>query len=144
MSNAVLEKIEELFGNPEQFTPGNMESLIHETVKFFNDLKTQLESPDEKVREEALKVASQLKTKLEEQALALCESIGMDPAALESYINTPANFSNDEWQAMEKAKGEIDNYKQAVVKMEKGEKSPAAKAHSQKKKPKAVKEWIVG
>ncbi len=144
MSSAVIEKIEELFGHPEQFTPENMENLIHETVKFFNELKTKIDSSDAKVREEALQVASSLKTKLEEQALALCESIGMNPQTLEAYINTPTNFSVEEWQAMEKAKTELENYKQAVTKMETGEQSPAAKKAASRKKPKAVKEWLVG
>ncbi|MBF8263140.1 MAG: hypothetical protein HW387_805 [Parachlamydiales bacterium] len=142
MATDVLKQIEELFENPDQFSPENMEKLVNETVTFFNDMKIKLESPDQKVREEALNVASQLKAKLEEQAKTLCKSIGMDPAALESYINTPNNFSTDEWQAMENAKTEIANYKASLAKMETGEKSPAARAR--KKRQKAVKEWIVG
>jgi hypothetical protein len=144
MTNAIIDKIQKLFGEPGQFTPENMESLIRETVEFFNELKTKLQSPDEKVREEATQVASALKTKLEEQAVALCESLGMDPKVLEAYINTPANFSTEEWQAMEKAKAELQNYKEAASKMEAGEKSPAAQKAALKKKPKAVKQWLVG
>lgn len=141
MANAVIEKIDELFGHPEKFTPENMESLVHETLKFFNDLKEQLTSSDEKVRNEALKLAAEIKSKLEEQALALCESLGMDPQALEAYVSTPANFSTDEWQSIAKAKTELQNYKEAVQQFEKGE-TPVKKAL--KKKPKAVKEWLVG
>jgi hypothetical protein len=136
MKPSVLDKIEELFGNPEKFTPENLESIIHETVTFFNELKANVESPDNKVREEALKLAASLQTKLEEQALALCEAVGMDPKAIESYINTPSHFSPDEWVAMEKAKAELEGYKNAVSELESG-KAPKFK------KPKSVKEWLV-
>lgn len=140
MNHTILQKIDKLFGSPDQFSPENMETLVHETIQFFNELKTKLESSDEKVREEALQTASLLKTKLEEQALKLCESIGMDPQSLESYISSPANFSSEEWQAMEKAKSEIKNYKDSAMKLESGEKTTTV----QKKKKRAVKEWIVG
>ena len=118
MSNAVLTKIEEIFGNPEKFTPENLEALINETLKFFNDLRQKLESPDAKVREDALAVATELKTKLEEQAAALCQSVGLDQQALESFISNPTHFSPEEWKAMEKAKTELSGYQEEIAKTE--------------------------
>jgi hypothetical protein len=141
MSSAVIQKMEELFSHPENLTPENMEGLIHETLKFLNNLREKIESPDEKVREAALREASDLKTKLEEQAARLCETVGMDPQALETYINTPAHFSPEEWQSMEKAKTELDGYQEEIAKTES---VPAKSKRSSKKKPKSVKEWIVG
>ena len=130
MSNELMEKIQEIFGNPEKFSPEKMEGLIHETLRFFNTLRQKLESPNEKEREEALNIANTLKTKLEEQALALCQTAGMDPKTLENYINEPANFSSAEWQAMSQAKANLNDYKEEITKTE----SPSLAKPVKKKK----------
>jgi len=145
MNKTVVDKIEELFGNPQKFNPENLESLVQESVKFFNELKANVESPDAKVREEALQLAISLQTKLEQKALSLCESIGMDPSAIEAYVNTPSHFSPEEWQSMEKAKTELESYKNAISKMGSEETSSSSSNKTAKgKKPKAVKQWLVG
>lgn len=142
MNKTIVDKIEELFGHPEKFTAENLENLVQEAIRFFTEMKTSIESPDIKVREEALKLADSLKTKLHEQAYSLCEAIGMDPETIESYINTATNFSPEEWQAMEKARSELEDYKNAISKMQ-SETTPSSKT-VKNKKPKTVKEWLVG
>jgi hypothetical protein len=141
MSSSIVEKIEELFKNPGQFTPENMGGMIQEMTQFFGDLKAKLTSSDVKDREEAQKIADELKAKLEEQVIKLCETLGMDPQVIAQYINTPSNFSPEEWQAMEKAKTELESYKESLMKMNSGEAVPRKR---NKTKPKSVKEWIVG
>lgn len=138
MSNAIMDKIEEIFGNPEKFSPENMESLIHETLKFFNELKKKLESPNEKDREEALSIANELKDRLEKQALALCQTVGMDPKTIENYINNPANFSSTEWQSMNQAKANLDEYKEEIAKTEPAGSEKAPKKH------KKIKNRLIG
>jgi hypothetical protein len=114
MNQAVLEKINDIFGHPEKITPANMENLIHETLAFFNDLRLQLLSTDEKEREEAMNIAMALKNKLEEQAQALCQSIGIDQKALAGFVNDRSHFSDDEWQSMERAKSEMENFQKEL------------------------------
>lgn len=137
MSDSFMKQLEKLLTNPEQVTPENMESLIQETIKILGELKGKIESTDPKEKEEARQFAADLKTKLEERALRMCESLGMDPEELKSYINTPVHFSPEEWQAMEKAKEELENYKEEVLKMQ------SNSSKSNKKKPKTVKNWLV-
>jgi len=141
MSSSIVKKIEELFEHPDHFTPENIGGMVQEMTQFFGDLKAKLTSSDTKEREEAQKLADELKTKLEEQVVKLCESLGIDPQVIAQYINTSANFSPEEWQAMEKAKTELEQYKESLMKMDSGE----AVAHKRNKsRPKSVKEWIVG
>ncbi len=137
---SVLEKIEEIFGNPEKFSPENMERLVQETLHFFGDLKVKLESKDEQVRTQALETSEALKEKLEEQALVLCKSIGMDPKALEDFVSDPSQFTSEEWSTMQQTKDEMQAFKAELgIKLN----SEALKA-PKRKKPKTVKEWIVG
>jgi hypothetical protein len=137
-SMSVIEKIEEIFGDPEKFSPENMQHLLHETLEFFGDLKFKLESKDEKVRNDALESAAVLKTKLEEQALELCKSIGMDPNTLENYLNDPSHFTPEELGAIENTKAEMDAFKAELGINLSGTPTP------KKKKPKTVKDWLVG
>jgi hypothetical protein len=126
-----MDKIQEIFGDPEKFSPEKIESLIHDTLKFFNELRQKLESSNEKDREEALNIANSLKAKLEEQAQALCQSVGMDPKTLENYINDPANFSSAQWQAMSQAKTNLSDYKEEIAKTQSA--STVIKAPKKKK-----------
>ena len=135
---SVLEKIEEIFRDPEQFSQENVQKLVQETLQFFGDLKLKLQSNDEKVRTEALETASILKLKLEEQAMALCKSIGMDPKSLENYIGNPSHFTSEEWNSIERTKTEMDEFKEGLGI------SPNLSTIARNKKPKTVKEWIVG
>jgi ATP-dependent Clp protease ATP-binding subunit ClpA len=112
MAKNVLETIREAFSNPEKFTPEAMETLVHDTLSFFNALRVQLESKDDREKAEAIQLAALLKAELEAQALRLCKTAGMDPQALEAFIKNPSHFSSEEWQAMEQAKGALDEYNQ--------------------------------
>jgi hypothetical protein len=138
MFDNIEEKIEGLFGHPENFSPENMQTLINETLQFFNELKQKLASPNEKDREEAKAFANALKTKLEEKAMALCQSLGMDLKTLENYIKNPANFSSAEWQAMSQAQSDLDAYKQEIAKTE------SASPVKGLKKKRAMTERIIG
>ena len=143
MSSSVVKKIEELLGNPSQLSSINMEELIQEMMQFFGDLKAKLNSSNVQEREEAMKIADELKSKLEEHALKLCESLGIDPQAVSEYVNTSAHFSPEEWQAIEKTKTELENYKNSFLKMNSSEVA-AHKKSANKNKSKIVKEWIAG
>jgi len=139
MTQNTLNKIETLFTEAGDFSPENVGNLIQETLQFFNVLKEKLESKDEAERAEALELAGALKTRLEQQAASLCESIGVDPNELDTYINDPENFSPEAWEVIEKAKVGLQSYKETA---------PASKDENKiksdvKKRPKAMKEWLI-
>ena len=127
---AVLEKIEEIFSSPEQFSQEKLGRLLTEVFGFLGDLKGRLDSNDERVRKEASDSVELLKARLQREAEKLCQSLGMDPAILETYLNDASNFTPEEWEAVEKAKEEVVQFRENL-------KQP-------NKKPKIVKEWLMG
>jgi hypothetical protein len=64
----------------------------------------------------------------------------MNEQAIENYLSSPHHFSMDEWKSMEKARKELEDYKDAVVQMDSETPTKAPRV----KKPKVVKDWIVG
>jgi hypothetical protein len=141
MNDSILKKMEEFFKSPEKFSPDHLEEFIQETLEYFSSLRSKMTSPEAASREEAMQTAVNLKEELEQQMLTLCQSLNMSTQEIETYINASKHFSADEWKAMEKARQELDQYKEAVANME-PESSRSKKP--QNKKPKVVKDWLVG
>ena len=141
MSSPFVEKIEEFFSKPDQFTSENMESFVQETIRFFIDLQAKINSPDEKDREAARKAAEEMKAKLEDQVLKLCESMGMSSQEITQHINTAAHFSPKDWQALQNAKTEIEKYKESLT-APKAEKDSVNKKADRKKTPKHRSNWL--
>lgn len=111
---AILSKIDEMFGDPEKINPENMGQVFHEMLSNFRELKAQLESKDEAVRNEALETISKLRLKLEEKASELCQSVGMDLASFETYVNDPTHFNREEWEAMEQTNSEVADFRKEL------------------------------
>jgi hypothetical protein len=119
MSNALLlEKIETLIANPAAVTQEFIESLIKDTVSFCNSLRTKLESGDEKEREEAMKLAADLRTKLESQAMKLGTSMGLNPMTIESMFHSPT-FNAEATQMLDKTTAMLNKYNDELTQPEK-------------------------
>ena len=116
MSNEVITKIDEVFGNPENFSTEGLNSLIYEIFKLFNELKAKIASPDESERQKAIEMCNELKTKLEEQAASLCKVAGIDPQNLETFVSNPDNFLPNEWETLQSTKSELETFKTSLNK----------------------------
>ncbi len=114
LTMAIMLKIDELFKDPEKITPESIGPLFQEMMSCFRALGAQLESKDEAERNEALERIGTLREQLEEWAAILSESIGMQPASIEAYLNDPAHFSLEEWEAIRQANEELADFKKEL------------------------------
>ncbi|MBS0616253.1 MAG: hypothetical protein JSR58_06870 [Verrucomicrobia bacterium] len=135
MANDILKKFDELFGDLDAMTPQKVEMLVHETLKFFEHLKTQLTSGDEKARKEALDTAMELQKKLEAFSKKALEKSGMTQEQLQKFISSPTNFSPDEWRAFQSSQKEISDFE----KMNPGKKEDRPPRPPRVKHPKPTK-----
>ncbi len=136
-----IKKLEELFNDLSDITPEKMETLVKESVKAFEQILLQLNSGDEKQRKEAQGVAEKLRDTLEKHSFKALEAINMNAKELEAFTNNPDNFSPEEWEAMQKAKNELESYQKEM--MEKGflpSSSKEEENHGAAKKKKTL--WI--
>lgn len=134
----ILEKIDELFGDSQAPDMQKLEVLISETLKFFEYIRSQMQSPKEKDRQEAIEMAQKLQQKLEGLADKSLASSGMSRDQLYTLLANPNNFSGEEWKKFKDAEKEISDYSKDVLKDSK----PRALAprSSNAKTPK--KEWL--
>lgn len=113
--NYNLDRLDELFGDINDITPEKMESLVKESIKAFEKVITQLNSSDEKEREEAKKAAEKLRDTLEKHSRKAMESINMSAKELEAFTSNPNNFSPEEWEAMQQARQDLMAYQKDMA-----------------------------
>lgn len=133
------QKLEALFNDMTDISPEKMEALVRESVIAFEEIIKQLQSDDEKQRDEAHKTAEKLRDTLEKQSIKALEAISMDAEELEAFTNNPENFSPEEWEALQKAKKDMASFQQEMTK--KGVLPNGEPVKTNKKKKKAP--WIV-
>lgn len=141
--NKKIKELTKMFENFDQVTPDKMESLVNESIKTFESIIANLDSPDEEERNKAMKAAEELRVALEDQAKNALKKAGMDEETVNKYINSSENFLENEWKAIEHAKDEIEDYQKELT--DKGlieEKPKASPKKATPKKNKKPKTWI--
>jgi hypothetical protein len=116
MKQKILEKFDEIFSDINNLNAEKLEMLVHESLKFFDDLKIAMESPNEEEKQEAIKIATELQKKLEEQAERAFKASGMTKEQIASFTSDPSNFSKEEWDSFKKAKTELFDFQKDVLK----------------------------
>ena len=115
MSDNKFNKIKELFSNFKDMTPESVEKIVGETLKIFTEITEKLNSSNEEEKQEALALATELRSLLEEQAKNAMKSIGMDEEELNAFLNNPQNFSPEEWLSLDQAKSEMKDYRKELA-----------------------------
>lgn len=116
MSSNILKKFDEFFNNPEGLTMPKIESFVHESLKFLDYLKEKMENGTEEEKEKAMSAAQELQKKMMEQAEKSLKASGLNRNDLEKFINQPENFSHEEWEVLSKAKAEMSDYQNDLLK----------------------------
>ena len=95
-SQNYLENLKGLFGDITGITPEKLQQFVGDTMKQLFDLQEKLESKDEKIREEGLKTASEMKEVLESQLQNLMKLIGEDNSELAALLNQAGTSQEEE------------------------------------------------
>lgn len=109
MNNPLIDKIEQLFSNPQSLTMPQIEAFVHETLKFFDSLKDKLSQGTEEEKQEALKEAQELQQKLQQHAQKAYTKIGMKEEDVKKYL-AGVNFSPTDLQHFQNAEKEIQEF----------------------------------
>ncbi len=105
-----IQKLEELFKNISHLSPEQVEDVVHQFVKVFEQLVTQMQTGSEKDKEEAFAQAESLRNTLEAQAEKILEQSGFSYKEIQEYASNKENFSEEEWKSMQAAKKELEEY----------------------------------
>jgi predicted solute-binding protein len=111
MNPQVLDSIKEALENITQLTPEKLQELVQETLAAFHTIQEQVSSTNEADREQGLRSAIELKAVMEENVKKLQEKLGMSPEEIENYLSNSANFSKNQYKAMDESKKDLEQFK---------------------------------
>lgn len=132
----ILEKFDELFSENKAPNIQNLESLIAETLQFFEYLRVKLQSSNADEKKEAMEMAQKLQQKLEDLAEKSLEASGMNRDQIFKMLSNPNNFTNQDWNSYKKAEQEITEYRKEALKQQ------PQKTASPKASKKTKGEWL--
>ena len=139
-----IDELEKLYSEINELTPEKMEMLVSESIKTFEQILGQMNSGSEEEKKEAVKAAERLRENLEKQAQKAVDKLKISTDELEAFASNPDNFSEEEWEALQRAKGDLESYQTDVVKRgvtaEDLQKESQAKSKKKKQKPL----WVAG
>jgi hypothetical protein len=130
MANAYVNTLEETFGDVQNFTPEKMQSLVTNTLEYFQGLQEKFAAEDPAIREEALTAALEVKEALEKQMQSLSKLAGVDP----SQFDPSREASDQDKQILDEMKKQLS--------LLRGEKETTPKSNVTKRKQPKLK--IVG
>ncbi|MEL7431672.1 MAG: hypothetical protein AAGI90_03985 [Chlamydiota bacterium] len=109
-----IQKLEELYENISDLTPEKMESVVGESIHIFEQILDKLNSGSPEEREKASKYAERLKVQLEKQSKKALGALKISNEELEAFTSNRSNFSDAEWEALSKAKEELNLYRDHI------------------------------
>lgn len=101
MNNNYQNSLDQMFDGNAPLSADGLKGFFEESLEFVQELQKKLSSPDEKVREEALQSALEIKGKLEAKLQNICEKSGIDLAQLAALSESAANMTLEEQKTIE-------------------------------------------
>ncbi len=95
-SKNYIENLKGIFGDVTSVTPEKLQEFVGDTMKQLFDLKEKLESKDEKIREEGLKAASEMKEVLESQLDNIAKLMSEENSELAALLNQAGTSQEEE------------------------------------------------
>ena len=121
--------------DPEKF---KLEDVLKEAVVFFDELRRVYPTAPKEEREEIMQMMQVLHSRLQEISKEVIEATGMSEEEVAEYSENPNNFSAEDWQLMQKTRGELTKSARRfseALEEEKGPQTPQPKGERPKKRP---------
>lgn len=113
MDKNLLDKIDDLFKNPQSLSMQQLEEFVHEVLKFFDALRTKMTTGTEEEKNEALKEAQEMQQKLQQYAQKAYEKLGMSESDIQKYL-AQGKFLPEDMKHFHNAEKEINEFKKTL------------------------------
>lgn len=111
----------------------NLEEVFALSLDFFKDLKTQMEKGTPEEKQEAMAMMAQLYTQIMAESKKITERSGLSEDQLLNFAENPANFSPEQWKAIQESKRKISQAGLELAKaIEKSTKPPTPEEKDKK------------
>ena len=133
-----FDRLVKLFEEGVEGKPINLNDIFSQSLQFFEHLKVQIASGTSDEKKEAMEMMTQLYTHMMEETKKISERSGLSEEQLIAYADNPANFTPDQWRAIQESKDKISRAGSDLAKViyEQGPlKAPVEQGKDTKKPP---------
>ena len=111
MTNNLTKKLDEFFKEPSALSMAKMEEFIHETIKFFDQIRTTMETGTEEEKKAAIKESQELQEKLQKYTKQAYEKSGMSEEEVKKFLEK-GNFPAADFRLFKNAEKEIQEFRE--------------------------------
>jgi hypothetical protein len=91
-----------------------LESILIDTLKFFDSIRGKLTSEDLDVRAKALDEAAEMQDKLNQIADKMYEKTGLTKEKAQQILSNPSNFKSEDWETMKNMEKELGHFQKGL------------------------------
>ncbi|MBI5272960.1 MAG: hypothetical protein HY861_03145 [Chlamydiia bacterium] len=113
MSKQYIESLESVFNETSPPSPESLKSLMDETIHFFQEIKSKIESHDPTIQEGAFQEMILMRHSLEQKMKTFCARVGIDPSQMKNFTQ---NLSPTEWSSLEETKDKLKSLNDIHIK----------------------------
>jgi hypothetical protein len=141
-------RLMKLFHEASEGKTPNLEEIFSQSLEFFEHLKEQIANGSPEDKKEALRMMSEMYAQMVSESKRISERSGMTEEQLAAFAENPANFSPEQWNAIQASKEKIMHAGHDLAKTidATNKKDASAANHPEKKHPKDKKhkksDWL--
>ncbi len=112
--NNFMENLDNIFENPQKITMAQLETILFDTLKFFDSIRDKLTSSDPEVREQALKEATEIQDRLNQVTEKIYAKTGLTKEKASQILSNPSNFKPEDWAMMKNMEKELKYFQKSI------------------------------
>jgi hypothetical protein len=109
--NKFMEQLDKVFENPQNVNMPQLETLLFETLKFFDSVRERMTSGDAEDREKAMEDAVEMQERLNKLTENIYAKTGLTKEKAQKILSNPANFKPEDWETMKNMEKELAHFK---------------------------------
>jgi hypothetical protein len=96
-----------LFQEASEGKPINLEEVFKQSLHFFEQMKDQMATGTQEDKIEAMKLMTEMYTQMMAASKRIAEVSGMTEEQLAAFAENPANFTPEQWSAIQASRDQI-------------------------------------
>ena len=108
--NKFMDLLDKIFDKPESVNMAQLESLLFETLKFFDSVRERMTSKDSEERDRAMQDAVEMQERLNKLTETIYAKTGLTKEKAQQILANPANFKPEDWEKMKNMEKELAHF----------------------------------
>ncbi len=109
-----MDQLDKIFDKPENVSMAQLESLLFETLKFFDSIRERMTSKDNEERERAMQDAVEMQERLNKLTESIYAKTGLTKEKAQQILANPANFKQEDWEKMQNIEKELAHFQSTL------------------------------